>query len=197
MPRLVDHAERREAIVHATWRLIAGQGIDATGMRGIAAEVGYANAGTLSHYFANKDEILTAAYEHVYSQTNSRIREVLVGHRGLEAVRLMAWEIIPVDDVTIDEAKIAVSFWQRSLQNEAMRTIGARAMGYWRREMATFFGQARADGALAAEASDEELAQELLGLLLGVHITGLLDAADDPSVRSRNTIETFLRRLEP
>ena len=197
MPRLVDHAERREAIIGATWRLIAGKGIEATGMRGIAAEVGYANAGTLSHYFANKDEILSAAYEHVYSQTNRRIRAALGESTGLDAIRLMAREIIPDDDVTVDEAKIAVSFWQRSLQNEAMRATGEQAMGYWRQQLAAFFGQARAAGTIESDASDSELAGELLALLLGTHITGLLDSGSGPVMRPAQIVDSFLRRLGP
>ena len=67
MPRLVDHAERRLAIVSAAWRLIAARGIDSTNMRDLAREAGYTN-GALSHYFSGKNEILRAAFEHVFER---------------------------------------------------------------------------------------------------------------------------------
>ncbi|MBC7593593.1 MAG: TetR/AcrR family transcriptional regulator [Kineosporiaceae bacterium] len=86
MPRVVDHDERRAAIIRATWEQIAEKGIDETSMRNIARSAGYANAGTLSHFFNNKNDLMQRAYEYVYEATNRCIRADCTDAVGISGV---------------------------------------------------------------------------------------------------------------
>ncbi|WP_111511523.1 TetR/AcrR family transcriptional regulator [Mycobacterium kyogaense] len=174
MPRLVDHAERRLAIVGAAWRLIAARGIDATNMRDLAREAGYTN-GALSHYFSGKNEILRAAFEHVFNQTNARI-ERSVGHRrGLAALRRLCREVMPQTEETLLEARIAVSLWQRALNDPYLASVNAQALNTWRAQLVTCLRQAREDGEIGD--IDETLyANLLMTSMVGMQVTGVLDA---------------------
>ena len=70
MPKIVDHDQRRRELVDATWRLIDRGGFASVTLQGIAAEAGFAN-GLVRHYFATKNDVLTAAFGRASSWTSS------------------------------------------------------------------------------------------------------------------------------
>lgn len=173
MPRLVDHDERRRTIIAAAWRLLAARGVDGVNMRDLAAEVGYTN-GALSHYFAGKDEILRAAYEHVLAATNERI-EASVGRRtGLTALRRMCHEIMPLAQDTTLEARIAMSLWQRAMNDGALATVNNTAVAAWKQRMARHWQEAIDAGELSA--TDVSRSVDLLmTTLIGAQVVAVLD----------------------
>ena len=57
MPRVVDHAERRQEIVRAVWWIIAEAGIAGVTLRAIAARAGI-SMGRVQHYFPTRDAIV-------------------------------------------------------------------------------------------------------------------------------------------
>jgi len=173
MPRLVDHDERRRAIIAAAWRLLATRGVDGVNMRDLAAEAGYTN-GALSHYFAGKDEILRAAYEYVLAATNERI-EVSVGRRtGLTALRRMCHEILPLAQDTTLEARIAMSLWQRAMNDAALATVNNAAVAAWKQRMSRHWQEAIDTGELPA--TDVSRSVDLLmTTLIGAQVVAVLD----------------------
>lgn len=62
MPRVVDVEERRVELTDAAARLIARAGIGAATMREVAAEAGL-TTGALTHYFADKRELLLCTFQ--------------------------------------------------------------------------------------------------------------------------------------
>jgi AcrR family transcriptional regulator len=112
MPKLVDHAQRRAEIVDATFRLVAREGLARATMRALASELGVAN-GAIGHYFKNQDELLWATYEEVFARSNARVIQHVRGKRGLDALFAMLRELLPMEPVTVDEARIVVCFWGR------------------------------------------------------------------------------------
>lgn len=60
MPKIVDHDERRTTISSAAADLIAEVGIEATTMKRIGARAGR-TTGAVTHYFADKDDVVLAA----------------------------------------------------------------------------------------------------------------------------------------
>jgi AcrR family transcriptional regulator len=195
MPRLVDHAERRTAIIRVTWELIAQKGIDATSMRDIAHASGYANAGTLSHYFTGKSDLLQHAYEYVYEATNDRVAVACAGLEGLDAIRAMAREIAPLDPVTLHEASIAVSFWQRALHDHELANTSRSAISGWRDGIVELLGNGRRLQQIRSSAPDSVVADQLLSMLFGMHITGLLDHNVATVERHSAAIDQFLDAL--
>ena len=173
MPRLVDHAERRLAIVEAAWRLIAARGIDSTNMRDLAREAGYTN-GALSHYFSGKDEILRAAFEHVFNATNSRIERSVGQRRGLAALRRLCREVMPQTEETLLEARIAVSLW--NVPSTIRNGVGERqGVGTWRAQLVEYLQQAREDNEIG-DVDETLLANLLMTTMIGLQVTGVLDA---------------------
>jgi AcrR family transcriptional regulator len=190
VPRLVDHAERRLAIVGAAWRLIAARGIDSTNMRDLAREAGYTN-GALSHYFSGKNEILRAAFEHVFNATNARIERSVGQRRGLAALRRLCREVMPQTEETLLEARIAVSLWQRALNDQYMASVNAKALDTWRAQLIEYLRQALEDGEIG-DVDETLYANLLMTSMVGMQVTGVLDAESSSAAAQEAMIEQII-----
>jgi AcrR family transcriptional regulator len=194
MPRLVDHEVRRAEIIDATWRLIARRGIDATTMREIAREMGMAN-GALTHYFPDKNAIIQAAFEYVFQATNDRIAARLGNAVGLEALRVFCREVMPVDDVTLLEARVVIPFWQRALTDARMEAVFVDSMAQWRRDVEGFLARARADGDVRTPVPNHVLAEQLLAMITGLQILATLTPGTTTAALQTTLLDTFLAGL--
>ncbi|MFT4396460.1 TetR/AcrR family transcriptional regulator [Gordonia lacunae] len=190
MPRLVDHDERRSAIVAAAWRLLAARGIDGISMRDLATEAGYTN-GALSHYFAGKDEILRTAYEYVIEATNSRIASATRRRTGRSALRTLCHELMPLTDEATLEARIAMSLWQRAMTDTAMAEVNNAAVAEWKVRMAQLWNEAVAAGELPAR--DIGVGVELLmTTIFGLQVTAVLDPRTTSRVDQIRLVDAIL-----
>ncbi len=195
MPRLVDHEERRKSIIETTWRLIADQGIGNASMRDIARECGYAAPGVLAHYFPNKDALLRASYELICERTNERIAAGTRGRRGLAALRRLCLEIIPAEPLTVIEARVAISFWDRAQTESTLRAVGREALLHWRELVMGFLAEAEHDGECPPLVDPDAIADELLSVMMGLHVTSMLDPNGITGSRQRQLVERVLVRL--
>ena len=183
MPKLVDREQRRREILEVTWRLMLTRGADAATMRETAREAGYAN-GALAHYFANKDELVEAAYVYVFDRTNERVRAAVAGERGLRALRAFLVEVLPATELTRLEARIVLPFWNRTVTDERLARLNDAAMRQWRRELAALLAQGREDGDVTVGTPDDVLAEQLLATALGLQVLALLpESATSPDVQ--------------
>lgn len=194
MPRLVDHSVRRAEIIAATWRLIADRGIEATTMREIAREMGLAN-GALTHYYRDKNALILAAFQYVFDATNDRIAARLRDATGMAALRVFCQEVMPGDQITLQEARVVIPFWQRALTDTHMEAVFVDAMTQWRRRIEDFLAQARADGALRTAVPDHVAAEQLLAMLVGLQILATLTPDTTTAALQETLIDTFLDGL--
>ena len=172
MPKIVDHDQRRVELVDATWRIIAERGLDGATMREIAAEAGFAN-GALKPYFATKDRLLDFAFEHIFDQTNRRMRAATAGLSGLDALRAYCHEILPLDDEKLSEARVAIAFWQKALQDPAKAAVHERSMAQWRAALAELLRAAGLKRGLGPGHLDNAVGA-VMDLVLGAQITATL-----------------------
>src|SRR5437870_2760635 len=80
MPKVVDHAQRRDEIALVACRVVAQHGFDGASMVRIAHEAGY-TTGMLAHYFDTKQDIIIAALRLILR----RIEELVTFINGLTA----------------------------------------------------------------------------------------------------------------
>jgi AcrR family transcriptional regulator len=185
VPKLVDHSERRRAILEVTWRLIATKGAEAATLREIARQAGYAN-GALSHYFPDKEALIEAAYVYVSARTDERIRAATTGKRGLAALRAFLVELVPTVEVTRLEARIVLPFWSRTVTDEKLARTSDAQMQRWREDMVALLEQGRHDGEVRTPVPDELIAEQLLAMAMGLQVLGLLpDHPTSPDLQLR------------
>nr|WP_225955041.1 TetR family transcriptional regulator [Kibdelosporangium phytohabitans] len=192
---MVDHAERRRAILEVTWRLIAAKGADAATMREIARQAGYAN-GALSHYFPNKEALIEAAYVYVSEQTDERTRAATVGKRGLAALRAFLVELVPSDEITRLEAKIVLPFWSRTLTDGRLARTNDAQLQRWRDKLVALIKEGREDDEVRTIVANEVIAEQLLAMAMGLQILGLLPEHPTSRELQLSLIDTHLTGLK-
>ncbi|PRX43391.1 TetR family transcriptional regulator [Prauserella shujinwangii] len=194
MPKIVDHEARRREIIGVVWRLIAEEGIQSVTTRRIAEAAGFAN-GALLYYFPNKDAVLTAAFQHIFDATNTRADKVEPDRRGLSGLRTLCLEIMPLDEERLAEARLAITFWQQALNSSDKAELYTNSTNRWRAEMTQRIEEAVADGTVAASVDVPAAVDELLAMLMGLQIQGVLSPAESTPVRQLAQLDGFLGRL--
>jgi AcrR family transcriptional regulator len=196
VPKVVDHDERRVKLIEATWRTIVRDGWDAATMSAIATEAGFAN-GALRPYFSTKEDLLTAAFNHIFVQTGSRTIRATDGQHGIAALRSWCLEILPLDDTTRDEVRLVIPFWQVALTNHGLAERHERAMREWRAEMQHYLTEAREAGEIYTDLSDEQIIGHLLAALLGAQITASLLPSLETTQTLLSQLDGYLASLNP
>ncbi|MGN6404234.1 TetR/AcrR family transcriptional regulator [Sinomonas sp.] len=189
MPKIVDHDQRRVELVDATWRIIAEKGLDGATMRDIAAEAGFAN-GALKPYFPSKDRLLDFAFEHIFAQTNRRMEAATAGLTGREALRTYCHEILPLDDERRNEARVAIAFWQKAMQDPAKAAVHERSMEQWREALGRLLVEAGHGGADLVTAVGA-----IMDLVLGAQITATLSPAHHSPQQLVDQLDCLLTAL--
>ncbi len=173
MPKLVDRESRRAEIVTAYLRLVAREGIEHASSRAVAAELKI-SSGALWHYFADFDEVLSAAFRRIFDDTNRRIAACVDGRRGLAALTAMLGEILPQSPVTHGEALVVVSFWGRVPSRPELAAFQSQAEAVWHADLVSYLRQAREDGHLRDEAPVDLIADTVLVLCIGQQVEHVL-----------------------
>jgi AcrR family transcriptional regulator len=195
VPKRVDHEQRRREIIEAAWRLVARGGFAAATMREIAAEAGFAN-GALKYYFDSKDDLLIAAFQHTFYRVNERAALSIGDRTGLEAIRLLCLEMLPLDEERAVEARVAVAFWDRAASSKAMRKIHADSFAIWRTWMENELQTARRTGRLRTAVSDRQIVDEFLAVTAGLRIMPILEAGAAEPLDQVELIDALVARLE-
>ena len=196
MPKIVDHNQRRLELVDATWRIIARHGIEGATMREIATEAGFAN-GALKPYFPTKDHLITFAFGHVFSRTNQRIANASASKVGLEALRAFCQEVLPLDEDRINEARIVIPFWQKTLTDPAKADLHETSMNQWRLALQGYLRQARDRGEVTTPAQDEDIINQLMSMLLGAQIIAATSPGQHLPAQLCAQLDSYLLLLNP
>ncbi|GKV71578.1 TetR/AcrR family transcriptional regulator [Pseudarthrobacter sp. NCCP-2145] len=78
MPKIVDAEARRQDVVEAVLRIIAGDGLERASLRETADEAGLA-VGSVRHYFAGSEELLAFVFASVVDRIVRRLEASLPG----------------------------------------------------------------------------------------------------------------------
>jgi len=85
MPKIVDHAQRREEIALVTCRVVAEYGFEQATIVRIAREAGY-TTGMVAHYFDTKQDIIIAALRLILTRIEARLTKPADGAPDLQTV---------------------------------------------------------------------------------------------------------------
>ena len=179
---------------HLNGRLIDRGGFASVTLQGIAAEAGFAN-GLVRHYFATKNDVLTAAFGRAYENTGNRMREAMAGRTGLEAVRLLMLELLPLDDERVLEAKVVVAFWDHAASTPRMADVHRDATRTWQRMLTRCFDEAVAAGEMRSDLALDVVADELIWLAYGAQVMPVLMPEASGPERQLAVLDSALGRL--
>ena len=167
MPKIVDWEARRDEILSATWRVIARDGIAKATISAIAREAN-CSRGILAHYFDDKADILGSALVMSHRRVVARMDARAAGLTGLDALRAILLEALPLDPERDLEAQIEISFWSRALGSPSLRRLQHAEFDRFTARLRSHLAEAEKLGELRAGADLDLMAHQLLVLIDGL-----------------------------
>ena len=108
MPKIVDHARRRDEIAHVACQVVASHGFEQATVARIARAAGY-TTGMVAHYYDSKQDIILAALRLILRRIEERLtRERDSGEANLLSVLS---EALAVDSQRFTECAFWMAFW--------------------------------------------------------------------------------------
>lgn len=108
MPKIVDHALRRDEIAHVACKVVAHYGFEQATVARIARAAGY-TTGMVAHYYESKQEIILAALRLMLLRIEQRLtRERDIGEAELLDVLS---EALAIDAQRFTECAFWMAFW--------------------------------------------------------------------------------------
>jgi AcrR family transcriptional regulator len=173
LPKIVDHEKRREELIAAVWRVVARDGLDGSTIRAIAKETD-SSAGALSHYFKDKDDILTFALKLSHRRIRERQNRKLDGLKGVEALRELVLDNLPLDEERELETRLEVGYWARSLTRPEVRKVQGMEAAVLHKRMVALIIEAQRRGDMDGDTAASTIAERLLALIDGLSLHALL-----------------------
>lgn len=188
MPKVVDHAQRRQELVAATWAVIADEGIEAATIRRIAEAAG-CTTGRITHYFDAKDDILVAALRAVHRAAAARMEAAIgAGSEGepVDVLRSVLREALPLDPARRTEWRVWLAFWGRATGEPTLRREQARRYAEWRALLRSLLAAVQPD----AGPDDLTMGVDLLAAAVdGLGIQAVLEPRRFPARRLEATVD--------
>lgn len=194
MPKIVDWDARRDEILSATWRVIGRDGIAKATISAIAREAD-CSRGILAHYFDDKADILGSALMMSHRRVGARMDASAAGHRGLDALRIVMLEALPLDEVRDLEAQIEISFWGRALGNPVLADLQHSEFDRLRTRLRAHLEEAVKLGEIAADVDVDLATHQLVVLIDGVSAQRVLYPGRVPPQRQIDLLDALLGSL--
>jgi AcrR family transcriptional regulator len=176
LPRIVDHQERRAQVADAAWRVISRLGVEAASLQAIAAELG-STTGTVSHYFRNREAIVSFAFE---AKTEVLFEDIArTAQRaapGLARLRIALARMAPV--LTANRATAGpatLSYWGLAVSQPAFAKLHRKSYARWQALVQTFLGEAISAGQVSAALDIAAEASLLMTFVDGLVVGGVLE----------------------
>lgn len=110
MPKLIEHAKRKEMIAEAAWKVILEQGMEGASVRNIAKEAGI-SLGSLRYYFASQNDLLGFSRDLIYQKTAERMTRIFkLDMPPKEKIVQVLLDLMPAAGETKLEAEVRLVF---------------------------------------------------------------------------------------
>lgn len=186
MPKVIDVEQRRTELTDAAARVIARAGIEAATMREVAAEAGW-TTGALTHYFADKRELLLATFH--ASLAHRRALRPPASASAEERLRSSLEGALPLDDARRRHWLVTLTCCTQASGDAVLARAQRDAYREFRDHVAllvTEVGWADGDDA-------RPMAERLIAAADGVAVQAMFDAGSWPAERQLATLDAVLR----
>ncbi len=187
MPRQVDHDARRAEVAALAAALVADRGIGVS-VRDVAAEGGFSTT-VVTHYFADKSDLLRHAYDSAVAAMTARIAAV---GDDPDPLRAHCATLLPLDEEGRRIWRTWLAFFGAAVGDAELAALQRRRVRRQRTALASLVG---ADAAVAAGTDTADAARTLLALVHGIASEAAFDPEDWPAARQLAPIDDTLTRL--
>ena len=192
MPKIVDHAQRRNEIALVACRVVAQYGFDQATIVRIAREAGY-TTGMVAHYFDTKQDIIIAALRLILR----RIEERLTPSTARAAPELLALltEALPVDETRYIECAVWIAFWGQVPADRRLKSINAWLHREYLRLFERCLERGWSEWAGWSPVTQEQVLRSVITFINGITASTVASRADWPAERQIAQLRLQLQLL--
>lgn len=189
MPKVVDIEQRRAELTAATARLIARSGIESATMREVAAEAGW-TTGALTHYFADKRELLLKTFQTSLANRRSQRPSDADTDPSVQ-LRTSLEGALPLDESRRRHWMVTIAFCSQAAGDPELAAAQRAAYREFRDHVAALVRRCfLADGRGA-----QAYAERLIAAADGIAVQALFDAESWPAARQLARLDELLQTL--
>jgi len=178
MPKIVDHAQRRDEIALVACRVVAAHGFDQASMVRIAREAGY-TTGMLAHYFDSKQEIIIAALRLILRRIEERLLRPAPSSARPDLLTLLT-EALPVDAHRRIECAFWTTFWGQVSADKRLKRINAWVHREYLRLFERCLAQCWPEWSRWPPATRDQVLRSLVTFINGLTASAVANLSDWP-----------------
>ncbi|QHC20360.1 TetR/AcrR family transcriptional regulator [Streptomyces sp. GS7] len=201
MPKIVDPEARRRAVAQAVLTVVARHGLEHASLRNVAEEAGLA-IGSIRHYFADHDELMTFTMRELSRRIGERIRthaeRLLAPDADIDrraATEELLAEFLPLDDTRREEAVLWITFTAATHTRAELRPHAAEMQQDMHALIVRVLSEAQRMGGLPAGLDADLEAHRLAALLDGLTLQAALLPDRMPPEQQRQVLRRHLDAL--
>jgi TetR/AcrR family transcriptional repressor of bet genes len=193
MPKIVDHAQRRDEIALVACRVVAEHGFDRASMVRIAREAGY-TTGMLAHYFDSKQDIIIAALRLILRRIDERLTHAAGSGTRPDLLALLS-EALPIDEHRRIECAFWTTFWGQVTADRRLKRINAWVHGEYMRLFERCLAQCWAEWAHWTPALRESVLRSVVTFINGLTASAVANPGDWPGPKQTGQVRLQLELL--
>ncbi len=194
MPKIVDHAKRRDEIALVACRVVAEHGFDQATVLRIAREAGY-TTGMVAHYFDTKQEIIIAALRLILRRIEERLTRPVQRGTGTAALLELLTEALPVDAQRYTECAFWTAFWGQVCADRRLKRINAWVHREYLRLFARCLTQCWPEFRRWAPATRRQVLRSVVTFINGLTASAVASPGDWPAAQLQSQLGLQLALL--
>jgi AcrR family transcriptional regulator len=192
MPKIVDHEQKKMEIAASACVAIAEMGIEKANLIEIGKQAG-CTTGAITHYFADKDEVLIAAWDYAYRQLMKQI-ERISSRKPYSLIDVLS-ESLPTKKRTRILTKVWMTLTIRSLDSVRLAKKQISVSKLWNKRIEEELRKAQALGELYQHIDLEYESQVISIVINGISLRAIIDPKSWPSTRQKTTLRNYIVHL--
>jgi TetR/AcrR family transcriptional regulator, transcriptional repressor of bet genes len=192
MPKIVDHAQRRDEIAQIACQVVASNGFERATVARIARAAGY-TTGMVAHYYESKQEIILAALRLMLLRIEQRLtRERETGEANLLEVLS---EALPIDAQRFTECAFWMAFWGQVSADKKLKRLNVWVHREYMRLFTRCFAEYWAEWAKWPHSVQDQVLRSVVTFMNGLTASAVTSPRDWPAVKQKEQLALQLELL--
>jgi AcrR family transcriptional regulator len=192
MPKIVDHAQRRDEIAHVACEVVASYGFEQATVARIARAAGY-TTGMVAHYYESKQDIILAALRLILQRIEVRLtRERAGGEKNLLEVLS---EALAIDAQRFTECAFWMSFWGQVSADKKLKRLNVWVHREYMRLFARCFAEHWQEWAERPQAARDQVLRSVVIFINGLTASAVTSPGDWPAAMQVEQLRLQLELL--
>ena len=194
MPKIVDHAQRRDEIAVVACRVVARYGFEQATIVRIAREAGY-TTGMVAHYFDTKQDIIIAALRLILRRIEHRLTRSPDGGGEPDLLALLT-EALPIDAARFTECAFWTAFWGQVAADKRLKRINSLMHRAYMRLFERCLARGWPQWAGWSAETRQRVLRSVVTFINGLTASTVASPGDWPATRQIEQLRLHLEMLE-